>query len=95
MKDKLFIINRSGLKLCVQLTLSPNADKLVFLQHGLSCRKEYPHMAVMEKLFAEHGYNVVNFDASNSLNESESSPESITFTSHRSDLEDVIAWAKT
>lgn len=37
----------------------------------------------------------MNFDATNSLNESESSPEGITVSGHCEDLEDVVAWAKT
>jgi len=93
--EKVFIKNRNGLKLALRVTLPKNASKLVFLEHGLGARKEYPHMLVMEEVFAENGYNVVNMDAANSLNESESSPEGITFSGHYQDLEDVIAWAKT
>ena len=92
MEQKLFIKNRNNLNICIKLNTSSNRNKLVFLEHGLSARKEYPHMKVMEEIFAENGYNVINFDATNSLNESDSSPEGITFTSHYQDLEDVIEW---
>ena len=37
----------------------------------------------------------MNIDATNSLNESGSSPEGVTFTGFVNDLEDVINWAKT
>lgn len=50
-------------------------------------------MQVMEEVFAQSGYNVVNIDATNSINESDSSPEGITFTGQ--DFEDAIAWAET
>lgn len=95
MKQKIFIKNRKGLKICIQINTCENNSKLVFLEHGLSSRKEYPHMQVLEEVFSEFGYNVVNIDATNSLNESESSSEGITTTSHYEDLVDVINWAKT
>ena len=93
--EKVIIKNRHGLKMYVRLTINESNKKLVFLEHGLSARKEYPHMLVLEELFAKHGYNVVNFDATNSLNESESSEMGITPTGHYDDLVDVINWAKT
>ena len=68
-------------------------EKLVFLEHGLGARKEYPHMFVLEKFFVENGYNVVNLDACNSNNASDKSEEGITFSGHYHDLEDVIVWA--
>lgn len=89
------IKNRKGLNMAVRVNWSPERDKCVFLEHGIGARKEYPHMLVMEEVFAEHGYNVINFDATNSLNASDSSEEGITFTGHYEDLEDVINWAKT
>ncbi len=95
MIKKLFITNRKGLKLCLQLNIDELRTKLVFLEHGLSSRKEYPHMQVLEDVFSEFGYNVVNIDATNSINESESSDEGITTTGHYEDLVDVIEWAKT
>ncbi len=92
---KVFIKNRNGLKMAINLNINRDNNKLVFLLHGLSSRKEYPHMQVLENEFAYHGYNVVNIDATNSLNESESSKEGFTFTGHYSDLEDVVVWART
>ena len=71
--DNIFIENRKGLKMALRVTTDENNDKLAFLQHGLGARKEYPHMLVLEQEFAKHGFNVVNIDATDSLNESESS----------------------
>ena len=95
MVKKIFIQNRKGLKLAINLSISEDNDKLIFLLHGLGARKDYPHMKVMEDIFFESGYNVVNIDATNSNNESDKSEEGITFTGHYNDLEDVISWAKT
>lgn len=94
MVKEVFIKNRHGLKMAVRLNIDEQRTKLVFLEHGLGARKEYPHMAVLEEVFANHGFNVVNLDATNSLNASESSKLGITTTGHYQDLEDVIEWAK-
>lgn len=95
MIKEIFIKNRNGLNMAVRLNIDENKNKLVFLEHGLGARKEYPHMTVLEEVFASHGYNVVNIDATNSLNASENSAIGITTTGHYQDLEDVIEWAKT
>lgn len=70
---EVFIENRKGLKMALRVTVNEKKDKLVFLLHGLGARKEYPHMLVLEEEFAKHGFNVVNIDATDSLNASESS----------------------
>ena len=95
MIKKIFITNRKGLKMSIRLNVNDGNTNLVFLEHGLGARKEYPHMQVLEDVFSEFGYNVINIDATNSLNESENSDEGITTTGHYEDLVDVIEWAKT
>ena len=95
MIKNLFITNRKGLKISLRLNINKKYKKLVFLEHGLGARKEYPHMQVLEDVFFAFGYNVVNIDATNSLNESEQSEEGITTTGHYEDLVDVIDWSKT
>lgn len=92
--QKIFIENRHGFKMAVRLIVNDSNSKLVFLEHGLSARKEYPHMLVLEEMFVKHGYNVINIDATNSLNESESSENGITVSGHYEDLVDVVNWAK-
>ena len=94
MTKTIFIKNRKGLKMALRLNINDRNTNLVFLEHGLSSRKEYPHMQVLEDVFSEFGYNVINIDATNSLNESESSEEGITTTGHYEDLVDAIEWAK-
>ncbi len=95
MEKVIYIKNRQNVKMAVKLNVSPERKKCAFLEHGLSARKEYPHMKVLEEYFAKNGYNVVNIDATNSLNESGKTKDGITFTGHYQDLEDVIEWAKT
>lgn len=95
MIKNIFITNRKGLKISLRLNINNENSKLVFLEHGLGARKEYPHMQVLENVFSEFGYNVINIDATNSLNESESSNKGITTTGHYEDLVDVINWSKT
>ena len=95
MIEKVFIKNRKGLKMAIKLNISPERNKLVFLLHGLGARKEYPpHMLVMEEFFARKGFNVVNIDATDSINESESSEEGVSLTGYYEDLQDVIEWAR-
>ena len=93
--ENIFVENRKGLKMALRVTTDEKNDKLVFLEHGLGARKEYPHMLVLEEVFAKHGYNVVNIDTTDSLNQSESSKEGVTFSGFCQDLEDAILWAKT
>lgn len=93
--ENIFIKNRKGLNMALRLSINSENKKLVFLIHGLSSRKEYPHMLVMEEMFLKNGYNVVNMDATNSLNASDSDEKGITFTGHYEDLVDVVDWAKS
>ena len=39
MKEKVFIKNRDGLKIAINVITSPINKKLVILEHGLSARK--------------------------------------------------------
>ncbi len=95
-KEKLFIKNRKGLKLCVEFNKNSSKDsKLIFVEHGLGSSKDKPHIKLMSDMFYKHGYTTVTFDATNSDGESGGSFEKVTFTDHYEDLEDVIEWSKT
>lgn len=39
------LTNRKGLKMAVRLNINDKNTKLVFLEHGLGARKEYPPYA--------------------------------------------------
>lgn len=93
-RETIFIKNRSGYNMSIRITNPDNADKLAFIEHGFSGYKDENHMLILEEELAKRGYVVVNIDAVDSLNESESSDIGTTFTGHYTDLEDVINWAK-
>jgi len=91
---KFEIKNRYGLKIVGNLSVSEKPNGCAFVLHGLGGRKEQSHlMAIVDSLFSD-GYTVVNFDATNSIGESEGKYENATFELHYEDLVDVIVWAK-
>ena len=93
--EKFSIQNRYGLKIVGLLSIPENPIGLVFVQHGLGGFKEQEHLVLVAKVFLENQYIVVNFDATNSIGESEGSYEDITMEKHYEDLLDVVTWAKT
>lgn len=78
----------------VRLTMSDKIRNLAFIEHGFSGDKNENHMIILEEELSKRGYMVVNIDAIDSLNESESSPKGASFTGHYNDLDDVIEWAR-
>ena len=86
--------NRNNLNMAVRLSQGDNPDKLAFIQHGFSGDKNEKHLVILEEKMVTLGYTVVIFDSTNSVNESDSTKEGITFTSHYNDLEDITIWAK-
>lgn len=86
--------NRNNLNMVVRVSKPEKANKLAIIQHGFSGSKDEKHLVILENKLIEKGYTVINFDATNSVNESQSSTSGITFTSHYNDLEDIINWAK-
>lgn len=95
MEQIVSVKNRNGLNMSIKLNVSTDRRKCVFLIHGLGARKTIAHMQVLEDVFAEKGFNVVNIDTTDSNNDSERSEIGVTFSGFCHDLEDVIAWAKT
>jgi len=93
-KEKIFIKNRKGLKICVVVAEKKNSARLVFVMHGLGGFKDQVHTQTFAAAFKEKNYTVVLFDTTNTLGESEGSYEKATTTSYYEDLEDVVGWAK-
>jgi pimeloyl-ACP methyl ester carboxylesterase len=93
-QETLFIKNRNGLNMSVRLTRPEIKTALAFIEHGFSGDKDERHMQVLEEELSKRGYMVINIDAIDSLNASESSSKGITFTGHYNDLHDVIEWAR-
>lgn len=92
---KLFIQNRKGQKLSVIVEQPEQPRGLAFVLHGLGGFKEQEHIQAIARAFFENGYTTVNFDAANSIGESDGDMEGACVTNHLEDLEDVIAWAAT
>lgn len=93
-KETIFVKNRNGLKMSVRITIPDKITKLAFIEHGLSGDKDENHILILEDELSKRGYVVVNLDAIDSLNASETSQDGITFTKHYNDLEDVIEWGR-
>lgn len=88
------IQNRNGLNIVVRVQENPADKGLLFLEHGLTGAKDQPLIKAAEKTFYDFGYTTVNFDVTCSIGESDGEVDDVTFTSHYSDLKDVIEWAK-
>ncbi|MBP6884084.1 MAG: alpha/beta fold hydrolase [Candidatus Pacebacteria bacterium] len=95
MENKFQIKNRKDQKIIGILSIPQNPIGLGVIQHGLGGFKEQKHMTSIAETLLNHGYVVVNFDATNSIGESEGNYEQATMQNHYDDLVDVIAWAKT
>lgn len=89
------ITNRSGLKVHIQIDISKNSDKLVFIAHGQRGSLSQDHIQAFADAFLQNNYRVVRFDATHALGKSDGDLETVTYDSYVSDLEDVIEWAKT
>ena len=92
---KIDIRNRKNQKIVVLLEDAANARGLAFIIHGLSGKKEEPHIALFAEAFKEKEYTVVRFDTTNTFGESDGKYEDATVTNYIEDLEDVIKWAKS
>ncbi len=93
--EKFEIKNRYGLKIVGEIHIPENPIGLAFVIHGLGGFKEQVSIiATVETLF-KNDYIVINFDATNSVGESEGRYEDATMQLHYEDLVDVINWSKT
>ncbi|PWB38283.1 MAG: hypothetical protein C3F02_04740 [Parcubacteria group bacterium] len=91
--EKIFIKNRGNKKIAVLLNIVEDAKGLVFIMHGLGGFKEQKHIAAVARAFNENNFNVVRFDTTHTLGQSEGSYEDANITNYYEDLEDVINWA--
>ena len=95
MSKKLKIKNRKNQNIVVMLDFVKNPVGLVFVMHGLGGFKEQPHIQAFADVFLAKNYNVVRFDTTNTLGESDGNYEDATVTNYYQDLEDVIKWASS
>jgi pimeloyl-ACP methyl ester carboxylesterase len=88
------ITNRRGLKIVGDLSIPKDARGLSFVLHGLGGYKDQFHIKMLADVLYNNDFIVVNFDATNSIGESEGKYEDATMQFHYDDLVDVISWAK-
>ncbi len=93
--EKFNIKNRKGLRIVGEIHKPVNSVGLAFTVHGLGAFKEHPSIMTAVNILLENNFNVVNFDTTNSLGESEGKYEDATMQQHYNDLVDVINWSKT
>lgn len=93
--QKFTIKNRKGLEIVGNILTPENPKGLSFLLHGLGGFKEQIHIEILADILFDNNYIVVNFDATNSIGESDGKYEDATMQNHYEDLVDVINWAKT
>ncbi len=93
--QKFNIQNRKGLQIIGNIYVPESSKGLAFVLHGLGGFKEQQHMVTIQDTLFDDGYTVVNFDATNSIGESEGKYEDATMQNHYEDLVDVTEWAKT
>ncbi|MBT4516575.1 MAG: alpha/beta fold hydrolase [Candidatus Komeilibacteria bacterium] len=93
--ENLFIKNRQGNKIVVNLSKSNNQTGLVFVMPGLGNIKEESNIQTFVDSFADKGFTAVSFDLTNGVGESDGDYSQATFTGYYNDLSDVIEWSKS
>ena len=71
-----------------------NAQKLAFIQHGLSANMNHRIVQTAKKAFLDNGYTVITFDSRHSLGKSGNDVKKARLATFADDLETVINWAK-
>ena len=92
--EKTLIKNRKNQNISVLVERVKNSKGLAFVMHGLGGNKNQPHIKTFAESFKEKEFNVISFDTTNSIGESDGDLENGTLTNYYQDLEDVINWAK-
>lgn len=64
------------------------------LEHGWSGKKEQDHIVAIQDAFTDNGWQVFNFDATNSFGESDGEFAESRLGLHYEDMEDVCKWAQ-
>ncbi|RLC37886.1 hypothetical protein DRH29_00525 [candidate division Kazan bacterium] len=89
------IQNRYGLNIAVSIDTVDRSRGLAFMAHGFGGNKEDDNILSLAKIFNNHGYSTIRFDATNSTGQSEGDLAYANSITYRDDLFDIITWAKT
>ncbi|MFZ2072406.1 MAG: alpha/beta fold hydrolase [Minisyncoccia bacterium] len=93
--QKFYIKNRKGLNMVGNILVPENPKGLSFVLHGLGGFKEQLQIKALADTLFKNSFIVVNFDATNSIGESDGKYQDATMQNHYEDLVDVINWAET
>jgi len=94
-KEKtLSIQNRADKKILGKISFVENPKGIAFVQHGLSSNIVQPQIKTVHKCYVENGWITVSIDSTNSLNDADGELADFTIGRHKTDLTDVILWAK-
>lgn len=93
--ERLHLKNRRGQKV-VMILVKPKTKILgtAVLQHGYGSTKESVSINAIQESLLRHGFQVVNFDTTNSVGESDGRYEDARISLHAEDFEDVVRWAQ-
>lgn len=89
------ITNRRGQTMYVRVEEAQESRGLVFVQHGFSGGMDQTHLRAVAEGFRRAGYTVVAIDCTHSFNESDGVIAGHSVQTHRHDLDDAVAWART
>lgn len=89
------ITNRRGQTMYVRVDEAQDSQGLVFVQHGFSGGMDQTHLKAVAEGFRRAGYTVAAIDCTHSFNESDGDIAGHSVQTHRHDLDDAVAWART
>jgi pimeloyl-ACP methyl ester carboxylesterase len=93
--EKVFVKNRSGNNIAVNLEKNNKQTGLVFIMPGLGNKKEETNIQTFMDSFVDKGFTAITFDVTNGIGESDGDYSQASFTGYYNDLSDVIDWAKS
>ncbi len=93
--NELELTNRSGQKIIGKLS-KPQSNTIwtAVLQHGYSWVMQQIHILAVQDVFLKHGFQVFNFDTTNSFGKSDGHIRDARLWLHNNDFEDVTNWVK-
>ncbi len=98
MEEKLTLKNRRDLSIVGILTKPEEKDSSIIgtaiLQHGYGSTKERKQLLAMQEAFLKNGFQVFNFDTTNSFGESDGEYKNARLGLHADDFEDVANWVQ-
>jgi len=93
-EENFSIKNRADKKILGKISFVANAKGIAFIQHGLSSNIVQPQIKTAHECYVENNWITISIDSTNSLNDSDGELADFTMGRHKTDLTDIILWAK-